>query len=100
VFEWHRVAICCAVAGEVSLHRVPRDRIASKGAYRRLPVEPPAAVYAHRRVFPHLAGREITVDCRRRLGMRHFRSDLPTDFGLRTALGRVPDRPAGGGSSS
>ena len=100
MFDWHRVAICCAVAGEVSLHRMPRDRVASMGAYRRLDSDPEAPVYAHRRAFPHLAGREITVDCRRRLGMRRFRSDLPTDFGLRTALGRVPDRPAGEGSSS
>jgi hypothetical protein len=24
VFDWHRVAICCACAGEVSLRRAPR----------------------------------------------------------------------------
>ncbi len=24
LFDWHRVAICCAAAGEISLRRIPR----------------------------------------------------------------------------
>ena len=27
VFDWHRVAMCCAAAGDVSLHPVPRARL-------------------------------------------------------------------------
>jgi hypothetical protein len=52
----------------------------------------------HRLAFPHLAGRDIAVDCRRRLGVRRFTTDLPPDFGLRAALGRLPDTPLREGS--
>ena len=54
VFDWHRVAICCACA------------------------------------------RDVTIDCRRTLGVRRFRSDLPPDFGLRAVLGRA--EPTSGGN--
>jgi hypothetical protein len=88
VFDWHRVAICCACAGEVSLRRAPRGRIESAAGYRRLDAS--AAVYAHWLAYPHLAGRDVAVDCRRTFGMRRFTSDLPADFGLRASLGRLP----------
>ncbi len=91
VFDWHRVAICCACAGEVSLRRAERRRIEGSRAYRRLPAEPPVPVYAHRHAAVHLAGRDVAVDCRRRLGIRRFASDLPSDFGLRASLGRLPE---------
>jgi hypothetical protein len=90
VFDWHRVAICCACAGEVSLHRDRRARLDASPAYRSLPADPPAPVYAHRHAAVHLAGRDVAVDCRRLLGLRHFESDLPPDFGLRASLGRLP----------
>jgi hypothetical protein len=90
VFDWHRVAICCACAGEVSLRRDRRERLDASPAYRPLPADPPAPVYAHRHAAVHLAGREVAVDCRRRLGRRRFASDLPPDFGLRASLGRLP----------
>jgi hypothetical protein len=89
VFDWHRVAICCAVAGEVSLRPAPRDSVEDHGWYRPLPSEEGTRVFAHRMAVPHLARREVTIDCRRTLGVRRFRSDLPTDFGLRAVLGRV-----------
>ena len=57
VFDWHRVAIRCACAGEV------------------------------------------TIDCRRRQGMRRFRSDLPPDFGLWAVFGRAGEPTPGGGNS-
>jgi hypothetical protein len=94
VLDWHRIAICCAAAGDVSLHLAPRRRIETSPAYRPLATDPPAAVYVHRMALPHLAGREVLVDCRRRLGVRRFSSDLPPDFGLRAVLGRLPDQPA------
>jgi hypothetical protein len=89
VFDWHRVAICCAVAGEVSLRPASRDDIERNQSYRPLPSEVGTRVYAHRMAVPHLARRDVTVDCRRTLGMRRFRSDLPPDFGLRAVLGRA-----------
>ena len=88
VFDWHRVAICCASAGEVSLRSAPRARMESARAFRRL--DGPAPVFAHRFAYPHLVGRDVAVDCRRTLGIRHFTSNLPADFGLRASLGRVP----------
>jgi hypothetical protein len=62
------------------------------GVFRRLPTEPAAAVYAHRLALPPLVGSDVTLDCRRTLGMRRFSSDLPPDFGLRAVLGRLPER--------
>jgi hypothetical protein len=46
------------------------------------------SVFAHRRAYPILVGRDIEVDCRRRLGIRSFSSSLPPDLGLRTSFGR------------
>jgi hypothetical protein len=89
VFDWNRVAICCAVAGEVSLRRAPRHTVENSGSYRPLPSEHGTRVYAHRMALPHLARRDVTIDCRRTLGMRRFRSDLPPDFGLRAVFGRA-----------
>jgi hypothetical protein len=45
-------------------------------------------VFAHRRAYPMLVGRDVQVDCRRRLGVRSFSSSLPPDLGLRTSFGR------------
>jgi hypothetical protein len=89
VFDWHRVAICCAVAGEVSLRRASRGSVEDSGSYRPLPSDGGTRVYAHRMAVPHLARRDVTIDCRRTLGLRRFRSDLPPDFGLRSVLGRA-----------
>jgi hypothetical protein len=92
VFAWHRVPICCAIAGEVSIQAMPR-RIVQRhpDRYRPLPSEPPGRVHAARAALPHLLGRPVTVDGGRRFGMRRFVSDLPADFGLRAVLGRSPD---------
>jgi hypothetical protein len=95
VFDWHRVAICCAPAGEVSLRRAPRDTVEDNPSFRTLPSDGDSRVYAHRMAVPHLARREVTIDCRRTLGVRRFRSDLPPDFGLRAVLGRAEPTPGG-----
>jgi hypothetical protein len=95
VFDWHRVAICCAVAGEVSLRRAPRESVEDSRAFRPLPSDGKTPVYAHRMAVPHLARRDVTIDCRRTLGMRRFRSDLPPDFGLRAVFGRAEPTPGG-----
>jgi len=88
VFDWHRVAICCAAAGEVSLRRASRDRLERSKDFRQLSDCPP--VYAHRMAYPHLARRDVGIDTHRFLGVRRFTSNLPPDFGLRASLGRLP----------
>jgi hypothetical protein len=90
LFDWHRMAMCCAAAGETSLRRVPRRVVAGRNRYRPLPSDPPGLVFAHALAFPHLATRDVVVDYRRWLGMPRFISDLPDDFGLRASLGRLP----------
>ena len=95
VFDWHRIAICCACAGEVSLRRAPRHRVEHSRSLVPLPSDQGTRVYAHRMAVPHLARRELTIDCRRTLGMRRFRSDLPPDFGLRAVFGRAEPTPGG-----
>jgi hypothetical protein len=95
VFDWHRVAICCAVAGEVSLRRTNRESVEDSGSFRPLPSDRGTRVYAHRLAVPHLARRDVTIDCRRTLGVRRFRSDLPPDFGLRAVFGRAEPTPGG-----
>jgi hypothetical protein len=90
VFDWHRVAICCAVAGEVSLRRTSMREVEGSSSFVRLSPAGDAPVFAHRRAYTQLADRRLTIDCRRRFGRRFFTSDLPTDFGLRAALGRLP----------
>jgi hypothetical protein len=95
VFDWHRIAICCAAAGEVSLRCERRERLERSSQFR--PLSGDLTVYAHRYAYPHLAGRPVTIDCRHRLGMRRFTSDLPHDFGLRACLGRLPEPSAGPG---
>ena len=90
VFDWHTIAICCGAAGDVSLRRTTCAEVERSRKFVRMSDEQAAPVYAHRRAYPHLAGHPITVDCQKRLGMRHFTSDLPADFGLRSIFGRVP----------
>jgi hypothetical protein len=92
VFDWHRIAICCAAAGDVSLRRTTMREVERSQSFVPLVPESeghgPARVYAHRRAYAHLADQPIEVDCRRSLGMRRFTSNLPPDFGLRSVLGR------------
>ena len=88
VFDWTSLAMCCAVAGEVSLRRTTLREAQRSPALRPVQTRDGPPVYAHRRVYPMLVGRDIEVDCRRRLGIRSFHSSLPPDLGLRAAFGR------------
>jgi hypothetical protein len=83
------------------LRAVPRARLAGVAGRRFRPVDcdPPNSVLVHEQAFPHLAGRAVVVDCRSRLGIRHFVTDLPADFGLRASLGRLPGNPPTGGDA-
>ena len=92
VIDWHRLALCCAGAGEMSLYAMNEEKARGRKGLVRLKGEIP--IYAARAIFPHLAGREIVIDARKTLGVRRFVSDLPGDFGLRAVLGRLPERAA------
>ena len=88
VFDWTGLAFCCAVAGEVSLRPTTLNAARRSSVYVPLGSGDDPPVFAHRRAYPMLAGRDIQVDCRRRLGVRSFSSSLPPDLGLRTSFGR------------
>jgi hypothetical protein len=90
VLDWTGVAFCCAVAGEVSLRPTTLQQAQRSSAYVPLWSGDGPVVFAHRRAYPMLVGRDIEVDCRRRLGVRSFSSLLPPDLGLRASFGREP----------
>lgn len=89
VLDWHRMAVCCAGAGEASLYAMKEAGARRRKGLVRLKGDDP--IYAARAIFPHLAGREVRVDGRKVLGMRRFTTDLPGDFGLRAVMGRLPE---------
>ena len=89
VLDWHRMAVCCAGAGEMSLYPMQEEKARAHRGLMRLRGEAP--VYAARAIFPHLAGREVVLDARKTFGFRRFFSDLPGDFGLRAVMGRLPE---------
>jgi hypothetical protein len=89
ILDWHRLAICCAGAGESSLYAMKEEGARKRKGLVRLKGEDP--IYAARAIFPHLAGREVRIDARTILGLRRFTSDLPGDFGLRAVMGRLPE---------
>jgi hypothetical protein len=89
VLDWHRMAICCAGAGEMSLYPMKEEKARGRRGLVRL--KGGAPVYVARAIFPHLAGREVVLDARKSLGVRRFISNLPGDFGLRAVMGRLPE---------
>ena len=89
VLDWHRLAVCCAGAGESSLYAMNEKGALKRKGLVRLKGEAP--IYAARAIFPHLAGRKVSLDVRKTLGFRRFVSDLPGDFGLRAVMGRLPE---------
>jgi hypothetical protein len=89
VLDWHRMAVCCAGAGEMSLYATGEGTARARKGLVRLKGDDP--IYAARAIFPHLAGRAVRIDARKTLGFRRFFSDLPGDFGLRAVMGRLPE---------
>jgi hypothetical protein len=87
VFDWTSLAFCCAVAGEISLRPTTLKEAQRSSAYVPLGIGDGPLVFAHRRAYPMLVGRDVEVDCRR-LGVRSFTCSLPPDLGLRTSFGR------------
>ena len=90
VLDWHRMAICCAGAGEASLYAAGEKGLSRRKGLVRLKGEAP--IYAARAICPHLDGREIKLDARKTFGVRRFSSDSPGDFGLRAVMGYLPER--------
>lgn len=90
ILDWHRMAVCCAGAGEASLYAMKEEKARGRKGLVRLKGEDP--IYAARSIFVHLAGREVRLDARKTFGVRRFSSDLPGDFGLRAVMGYLPDR--------
>ena len=92
VFEWHRLAVCCAGAGETSLSVMKEKPARKRKGLVRLKTngDDTPLVYAARAIFPHIAGREISIKARKVLGIRVFTTDLPQGFGLRSIFGRLP----------
>ena len=88
VFDWTSLAFCCAVAGEISLRPTTLREAQRSPAFVPLRTVDGPSIFAHRQAYPMLVGRDIEVDCRRRLGVRSFSSSLPPDLGLRTSFGR------------
>jgi hypothetical protein len=89
ILDWHRLAVCCAGAGESSLYAMKEEGARKRKGFVRLKGDDP--IYAARALFPHLAGREVSINGRKVLGLRSFTSDLPGDFGLRAIMGRLPE---------
>jgi hypothetical protein len=96
VFDWADLAFCCAVAGEISLRPAILQAAQRSSVCVPLWSRNGPLVFAHRGAYPMLSGRDIEVDCRRRLGVRSFSSSLPPDLGLRTSFGREGGNPASG----
>ena len=89
VLDWHRLAVCCAGAGEAGLYVMKESGARKRKGLVRLAGEDP--IFAARAIFPHLAGRRVLLDARKVLSLRRFTSDLPGDFGLRAVMGRLPE---------
>ena len=92
VLDWHRMAVCCAGAGELGLCAADEEGLRRRKSLVRLKGEAP--IYAARAIFPHLSGREVVLDARKTFGIRRFFSDLPGDFGPRAVMGRLPEETA------
>jgi hypothetical protein len=83
------MAVCCARAGEASLYATSEERLRRRKGLVRLKGEDP--IFAARAIFPHLAGCEVRLDAQKTFGVRRFSSNLPGNFGLRAAMGRLPE---------
>jgi len=95
VFDWTSLAFCCAAAGEISLRPTTLRKAQRSPAYLPLRTGDGSSVFAHRRAYPMLVGRDIEVDCRRRLGVRSFSSSLPRPRAVHVVRTRVRRRPPG-----
>ena len=72
VFDWTSLAFCCTAAGEISLRPTTLLKAQRLPTYVPLRTGDGPSVLAHRLAYPMLVGRDIQVDCRRRLGVRSF----------------------------
>ncbi len=87
VFDWAALGVCCGCAGETWLYAARRPAAARRRGFRPVAAEPAGSVLAHPLAAVQVAGREVVVDCRTRLGLRHFSSDLPAGHASLAAPG-------------
>ena len=59
VFDWTSLAFCCAAAGEISLRPTTLLKAQHSPAYVPLRAGDGPSVFAHRRAYPMLVGRDI-----------------------------------------
>jgi hypothetical protein len=62
VFDWTALAFCCAVAGEVTLRPTTLQQAQRSSIYVPLWSGNGPVVFAHRRAYPLLVGRDIQID--------------------------------------
>lgn len=89
ILGWQRAPMCCATGGEVLLY-VTKESVAAKKRSLFVP-KGTQNIYVAREVYVHLVGRSVTISGKKRFGVRWFRTDLPSDFGLRASMGRLPE---------
>ena len=59
VFDWTSLGFCCAVAGEINLRPTTLQEAQRSSAYVPLSSGEGPLVFAHRRAYPMLVGRDI-----------------------------------------
>jgi hypothetical protein len=93
LIDWHTTGLCCSDAGEFSVRPIQRGKVPKNMRPQSQPADE-CAVYVHPTAWWHLAELEVTVDCKRYGFLRHFKTDLPPDAGLRACMGRLNHQPA------
>jgi hypothetical protein len=87
IFDWAPLGLCCACTGQLWLRPAPRALVPRHRGFRPVDADPGGSAVAHPLAYPFLLGRDVTIDCRSRLGFRRFSTDLPPDVGLADLLG-------------
>ncbi|ONH28635.1 hypothetical protein [Pseudofrankia asymbiotica] len=89
VFDWAVLGLCCGCTGQPWLRTAPRAVALRYRGFRPLDAEPTGGVMAHPLAYLRLMDRDVTVDCRSRLGLRRFSCDPPQGVGLTELFGRT-----------
>jgi hypothetical protein len=89
VFDWAALGLCCGCTGQPWLRTAPRAVALKYRGFRSLDADPGGSSVAHPLAYPWLLDRDVTVDCRFRLGFRRFSCDLPQNIGLTELFGQA-----------
>src|SRR5215208_6410346 len=74
VFDWHRMAICCAGAGEMSHYAMREEK--ARGRKGPVHLKEENLIDATRFISPQLARGEEIVENRRTLSVRSFNTNM------------------------